>query len=547
MKVIKVILVIPAFRLFFQGPCVSIHAQMIRSFAQAHDRWPGSSEPCKGSVRRKLCVKQQVRLVSQLSHVSQASLEKLTGLTLERSNFTNILRRLAEKWPELILDAFETVSIANKGSFQLREGDFTTGISHCGRSKLWQHACGLLDIMPRVHLRPSVIPFSATISACEKGGQWQQALGLFEAMQTSRVHPDTISYNASISACEKAGEWQKALKLFVKMQEEGVSRDVYSFSATVSACEKGGQWQQALSLFEAMFVGKVCPNVVSYSAAISACEKSGRWQEALDLFERMPCANISPNVVSHSAVIGACEKGGQWQQALRLFEAMPRAKVSPMQSATVRLFVLAGRVVNGNRHWACLWLCLLQDFHPTSSATMQQSVLVKRVADGSRHWTYLSPCHWHKLSRIVPLTMRSWTAPISMLSSWLRRFSSRACPHSLAGPHPSQRSTSISTAFPRAPQGSCCAGGCPSWWPHGSPTAPTALVASSSPATASRGKAGASRTCGGPPWSCCRVWSCGLKCCPTRGGSAWCWKRRTCHSSKRWEVVWSNQVHQGAA
>ena len=203
-----------------------------------------------------------------------------------------------------------------------------------------------------------------------------------------------------------------------------------------------------------------------------------------------------------------------------------------MQSATVRLFVLAGRVVNGNRHWACLWLCLLQDFHPTSSATMQQSVLVKRVADGSRHWTYLSPCHWHKLSRIVPLTMRSWTAPISMLSSWLRRFSSRACPHSLAGPHPSQRSTSISTAFPRAPQGSCCASGCPSWWPHGSPTAPTALVASSSPATASRGKAGASRTCGGPPWSCCRVWSCGLKCCPTRGGSAWCWKRRTCHSSK---------------
>ena len=275
--------------------------------------------------RRKLCVKQ----VRRVSHVSQASLEKLTGLTLERSNFTNILRRLAEKWPELILDAFETVSIANKGSFQLREGDFTTGISHCGRSKLWQHACGLLDIMPRVHLRPSVIPFSATISACEKGGQWQQSLGLFEAMQTSRVHPDTISYNASISACEKAGEWQKALKLFVKMQEEGVSRDVYSFSATVSACEKGGQWQQALSLFEAMFVGKVCPNVVSYSAAISACEKSGRWQEALDLFERMPCANISPNVVSHSAVIGACEKGGQWQQALKLFEAMPRAKVSP--------------------------------------------------------------------------------------------------------------------------------------------------------------------------------------------------------------------------
>ena len=259
---------------------------------------------------------------SDEKHISAAVLEKLTGLTFHRSSFATILRSLAEKRPELILATFE---LAKDSRFQLREADFTIGISACGRSKLWQHACVLLDAMHG----PSVIPYSAAISACEKNGQWQQALGLFEAMHRSRVTPDAISYSASISACEKAGRWEEALNLFGKMHQHGAARDVYSFSAAISACEKGGQWQQALSLFEAMPAAKVDPNVVSYSAAISAFEKGGQWQQALSLFERMPTARILPSVVSHSAVVGACEKGSQWEHALMLFEVMPEAKVLP--------------------------------------------------------------------------------------------------------------------------------------------------------------------------------------------------------------------------
>ena len=259
------------------------------------------------------------------SSISEVLLQRLTGLTLSRATFPSLLRSLAEKRPEWIVSAVEIAT----NHFQLRESDYTVAISSCGKARLWQHACGLWEEMPRRKVQSSVISYSAAISACEKSGKWEHALQLFEGLVRSRVNGDAISYNACISACEKGGQWQKSLFLFADMRRVDVKQDVYSFSATISACEKGGQWQLALSLFQNMFSVKVIPGVISYSAAISACEKSGQWQHALRLFQDMPNAEVSPNVISYSATIGACEKGGQWQEALRLFEAMPRVKIRP--------------------------------------------------------------------------------------------------------------------------------------------------------------------------------------------------------------------------
>ena len=206
---------------------------------------------------------------------------------------------------------------------------YTTGISMCGRAKLWQEALTLFEAMPKTKNCPSVISYSAAISACEKGGQWQKALILFEAMPKARISPNVISYSAGISACEKGGQWQKALILFEAIPRARISPNVISYSAAISACEKGGQWQEALMLFASMPRTKIAPSVISYNAAISACEKGGQWQEALMLFASMPRTRIAPSVISYSAAISACEKGGQWQEALFLFEAMPTAKISP--------------------------------------------------------------------------------------------------------------------------------------------------------------------------------------------------------------------------
>ena len=57
-------------------------------------------------------------------------------------NFQGILKRLVlKKHPERMLQAFH---MARNKSLKLGEGDYTTGISACGRSKLWQDACWIL-------------------------------------------------------------------------------------------------------------------------------------------------------------------------------------------------------------------------------------------------------------------------------------------------------------------------------------------------------------------------------------------------------------------
>ena len=157
-------------------------------------------------------------------------IEEITGLISQwptRGNFHNIVQRLVEKRrQEFIVETFAV--ILRNGRFRPNERDFTSGISACGRAKLWQQACWLFDTMLENKAVADSVSYNATISAFEKGGQWQKALGLFEAMPKSRVSVDVVSYSATISACEKVGKWQQALDLF-----EAMHKAPQMFSATV--------------------------------------------------------------------------------------------------------------------------------------------------------------------------------------------------------------------------------------------------------------------------------------------------------------------------
>ena len=302
--------------------------------SEASQHSPSPMLPCTCTVpltwyrRRWKSATQKRPWPDRKSSKSDLAIQNLGRLNPSRENFQQTLKMLAENGhPELIPEEF-AVAIQSE-SFALNKRDFMVGISTCGRSKLWQDACWLLNKMPEAKTKKDAFAYNAAISACEKGGQWQQALNLFEAMPKAKVAPDVISYNSTISACEKGGEWQKALKLFEVMPKAKVAPDVISYSAAISACEQGGEWQQALKLFEAMPKAKVAPHVISYNSTISACEKGDEWQKALELFEAMPKANVAPDVISYSAAISACKKGGEWQQALKLFDSMLRAKVAP--------------------------------------------------------------------------------------------------------------------------------------------------------------------------------------------------------------------------
>ena len=113
----------------------------------------------------------------------------------------NLAQQKQTRW---ILQTFKLARLEQ--NLKLSQRDYTVGISLCGKAKLWQDACQLIEQMTETRVSPNVFSCSAAISACEKGGQWEQALVLFQAMPKAKISPNVISYSAAISACEKGGQ-----------------------------------------------------------------------------------------------------------------------------------------------------------------------------------------------------------------------------------------------------------------------------------------------------------------------------------------------------
>ena len=79
---------------------------------------------------------------------------------------------------------FNTLEMLQRNeAIVLDERHFTVGVSSCGRSELWQHACWLFEAMPKANIQPDVISFTAAVSACEKAGEWQHALSYIAAIK----------------------------------------------------------------------------------------------------------------------------------------------------------------------------------------------------------------------------------------------------------------------------------------------------------------------------------------------------------------------------
>eukprot|EP00438_Fugacium_kawagutii_P027269 Skav214362 [mRNA] locus=scaffold86:566965:572600:+ [translate_table: standard] len=274
-------------------------------------RWTASGE------RNRLCDDASTEVL----------LQKNAGLKLTRENFQNILKALGSgKRSGLITEAFAT--LLRNSNFVLSERDYTVGIAACGRSKLWQHACWLLDTMPKAKVGANIFTYNAVLSACQKGSQWQKALNFFETMRRVKVKEDVMSHTAIIGACDKGSRWQQALRLFDEMQEAKVIPNVVSYSAAISAVERGGDWQQALMLFGAMKMAAISPDVISYGAMISACKKMGQWRQAFRCLEEMEVAKVTASAICFNAAISACERGMEWQQALLLLRGMEEVKVT---------------------------------------------------------------------------------------------------------------------------------------------------------------------------------------------------------------------------
>ena len=174
-------------------------------------------------------------------------------------------------------------AIRHEGTMKLMASNYVLGMSSCSKSKLWQEALHLFNVMPEANVQHNVISYSAAISACEKGEQSQQALSFFRKMVQKKVEPNVITYNAIISATGKVSDWQKSLSFFEKIHTSNAQPSIISYNAAISACEKSGQWQRALTILEGMMKSQFHPDDLSFNATISAC-KRGLEDECVDFF-----------------------------------------------------------------------------------------------------------------------------------------------------------------------------------------------------------------------------------------------------------------------
>eukprot|EP00438_Fugacium_kawagutii_P021199 Skav201596 [mRNA] locus=scaffold152:687345:687734:+ [translate_table: standard] len=80
------------------------------------------------------------------------------------ASYQKELKALREETPaELMIEAFAI--LLQHRSFLLNAYDFQVGISTCGKSAMWPHACWLLSAMPKAKINPDVISYSAAAHA----------------------------------------------------------------------------------------------------------------------------------------------------------------------------------------------------------------------------------------------------------------------------------------------------------------------------------------------------------------------------------------------
>eukprot|EP00434_Breviolum_minutum_P037012 symbB.v1.2.032804.t1/scaffold3834.1/size49527/1 len=289
---------------------------------------------------------------------------------------------------EKIFELFEAL----QGSNALDSHNYTLGISSCGRSKLWQHACWLFaHSMPQSMIQPSVFSYNATMSACRKALAWQQALHLFGEMSSKhqvKLQRHVISYNVAMSSCADGAQWQFALELFWGMPLAKIKADIVSYSAIMTTCERVSHWQRALHIFECMSTTTIQPDTICFNAAISTCEKSGQGQEALQLFQSMPAAQVVPDKITYNATISACEKSGNWTHALFLFDSIPTTILPDVitYNATISACAKVGK-----------WLVVLRLFAQMVRFKVHPNVICYNVAIGA----YAKGGQWREAVRLL--------------------------------------------------------------------------------------------------------------------------------------------------
>eukprot|EP00913_Durusdinium_trenchii_P003835 g3552.t1 len=209
---------------------------------------------------------------------------------------------------------------------ELDSGLYRLGISACGSSRLWQHACWLLKVMPRAQVRRDVATFSAAMTACGKG---PGALSLYDAMPCRRLQASLISFNASMSSCEKASRWPEALSFVSQRCNDRLHPDLISLNAAISSAS-GYQWLGALHLLQGSQMSALRVDIISFTAAMWSCELSNQWRWALSTFDPWKDVEVDggrrgrpADAHGFSAAISAAKKTTTaWPLAFELFEQM---------------------------------------------------------------------------------------------------------------------------------------------------------------------------------------------------------------------------------
>ncbi|CAK9007579.1 unnamed protein product [Durusdinium trenchii] len=80
--------------------------------------------------------------------------------------------------------------------------------------------------------------FSTAMSACDRSGLWQHGLEVLKEMKDMRMQPNLVCWNGAMAASEHASAWATTLQLLVGLKAEGLTADEISINTALCACRR---------------------------------------------------------------------------------------------------------------------------------------------------------------------------------------------------------------------------------------------------------------------------------------------------------------------
>ena len=300
----------------------------------------------------------------------------------------------------------------------------TSLVSACGREMLWAEA-----VCMAASLSSGLATCSAAVTACEKASHWNQALAVSALLDRSGCKTDMVLWNTRLSSWVETSKWTSALGTLRRAQKSGLRPDVASLGATLQATAAAQQWAELLVLFIYLRDNHRQIDAAACSTALQGLNGC-TWKTAGMVLQTAVRSSLQADVGNFASLISALDSQG-WQQGTLLLPDLLAASAACASASFLSLCTAMFQSLGTCQNWStALALCCVLERRDMLSPTVLATVMACLGSAGRRD-EGLKLCRRAQedglqldaasLSVVLSLCDRAdfWQSSLLFLSSWV--------------------------------------------------------------------------------------------------------------------------------